>query len=364
MSSQNSVASRLVTPQPARHPAPTVKAQSLTHLIVERPDLERAVHFLTDFGLILTQQDADTAYLRAAAPTPYCYRIHRAERARFVGFGLQVQSREDLEKLARLPGASSIGATGRPGDGWQVSLTDPSGFTVEAVYGQTPSAAVEHRPPLTWNLAEQRPRTNATQRPPVTPPQVLRLGHVVIEVADYQSTCAWYTQHLGFIPSDVQVLPDGMPVVTFMRLNLGHTPADHHTLAIAQSFMPAYSHSAYEVVDADAVGMGQRVLRERGWKHAWGMGRHILGSQVFDYWRDPWGAKHEHYCDGDVFTESLPTGVHTLSPATMAQWGQPIPRDFTKPTLTPTSLFALMRNLRRSPDVTFRKMITLMRMFG
>ncbi|MCH3034954.1 hypothetical protein K3X10_14900, partial [Listeria monocytogenes] len=81
-------------------------------------------------------------------------------------------------------------------------------------------------------------------------------------------------RHFGFIPSDVQVLPDGSPAVTFLRLNLGDTPADHHTLASAQGFMATYSPSAFEVVDADAVGMGQRVLRESGWKHAWGIGRH------------------------------------------------------------------------------------------
>ena len=53
--------------------------------------------------------------------------------------------------------------------------------------------------------------------------------------------------------------------------------------------MNNYNHSAYEVVDVDALGMGQRVLREQGYKHAWGIGRHILGSQLFDYWNDPCG---------------------------------------------------------------------------
>ena len=43
-------------------------------------------------------------------------------------------------------------------------------------------------------------------------------------------------------------------------LDLGDTPADHHTLAMAQGLLPTYSHSAYEVVDADAVGIRQRQL--------------------------------------------------------------------------------------------------------
>lgn len=192
---------------------------------------------------------------------------------------------------------------------------------------------------------------------------MLRLGHVAIEVADFQVTCGWYTQHFGFIPSDVQVLPDDSPAVVFLRLDLGDTPADHHTMAMAQGFMPKYSHSAYELVDADAVGMGQRILRERGWKHAWGIGRHILGSQIFDYWQDPWGNKHEHYCDGDVFTADAPMGVHPVSREAMSQWGQIMPSSFTRPTLSPSDLKALMHHLRHSPDLTLRKLMTLAKLF-
>jgi hypothetical protein len=355
---------RLATPHPARHPQPTVKAQVLTHLIFQRPDLNEAARFLTDFGLSVARQDAETLYMRGTDATAYCYRIERAEQARFIGFGLAVRSLEELQKLTRVPGASSVEKSEHPGKGSYVRLTDPSGFIVEAVCDQMPGKALAHRAPLNWNLVQEPQRINATQRPPIAPPEVLKLGHIVIEVADYQATCAWYTQHFGFIPSDVQVLADGTPIVTFMRLDLGDIPADHHTLAIAQGFMATYSHSAYEVVDADAVGMGQRVLRERGWAHSWGIGRHILGSQIFDYWQDPWGDKHEHYCDGDIFTASRPTGIHPVSPEAMAQWGQRMPRSFTKPKMNLANFLLLIRNLRRSPDLTIRKLITLMRMFG
>ncbi|MGA4637641.1 VOC family protein [Pseudomonas solani] len=354
----------LATPQPARHPNPTVKAQRLAYLIFERPDLDTAERFLSDFGLVVSQRNDDTLYLRGTGPAAYCYRVHRGEKARFVGFGLALATHADLQKLARLPGASAIEHTRAPGGGERVRLRDPSGFLVEAVFGQTAAPALQHRAPLPLNLADEAPRINATQRPPIAPPEVLKLGHVVLEVADYQATCAWYTEHFGMIPSDVQVLPDGSPAVTFMRLDLGDTPADHHTLALAQGFMPAYSHSAFEVVDADAVGMGQRVLHERGWTHAWGIGRHILGSQIFDYWQDPWKDKHEHYCDGDLFTAERPTGLHAISPEAMAQWGQRMPRSFTKPKMDLAAIRALLHNLRHSPDLTLRKLITLARLFA
>lgn len=358
------VAPVLATPQPRRHGQPTVKAKALAYLIFERPDLQLAERFLTDFGLVLVRREQDCLYFRGAGSSPYCYRIKRGKHARFIGFGLVLGSRADLARVAGLPGASSIEPTQNPGGGERVCLVDPCGFVVEAVHGQQPCEPIAHRAALAWNQVDVLARINETQRPPIAPPEIVRLGHVVLEAADFQATCAWYTQHFGFIPSDVQVLPDGSPAVAFLRLDLGDTPADHHTLALAQGFMACYSHSAFEVVDADAVGMGQRVLQERGWKHAWGIGRHILGSQIFDYWQDPWGDKHEHYCDGDLFTANLPAGIHRVSPEAMAQWGQRMPKSFTKPAISLAKLRALIHNLRHSPDLTLRKLIMLARLFG
>lgn len=355
---------QLTTPQPKRHSAPTVKAQKLAYLLFELPDLDQAEKFLLDFGLIAAHKDEKALYMRGTGTEPFCYCARRGEKAQFVGFGLEVKGSTDLLKLTSLPGASSIQPLGYPGGGQCVRMQDPSGFVVEAVTGQTPREPLPHRAALDLNYELKTPRVNATQRPPLEAPEVLKLGHVVLEVANFQATCGWYTQHFGFVPSDVQVFPDGSPGVVFMRLDLGDHPADHHTLAMAQGIMPAYSHSAYELVDADAVGMGQRVLRERGWKHAWGIGRHILGSQIFDYWEDPWGFKLEHYCDGDVFTSEVPMGVYQLSREAMSQWGQKMPASFTKPKLTPATLRAVVHHLRHSPDLTFRKLITLAKLFA
>ena len=85
--------SRLLTSQPARHPSPTVKATALAHLIFERPDLAVAEGFLTDFGLKPCAKADSALFLRGSGSAPYCYRIHRADKARFVGFGFSVASR-------------------------------------------------------------------------------------------------------------------------------------------------------------------------------------------------------------------------------------------------------------------------------
>ena len=362
--SAHSFAMKLTTAQPSRHPHPTTKASALAYLIFDRPDLDRAERFLTDFGLRTVLRNDAQLLMRGVGPAPFCYVVRRAAAANFVGFGLQVDTAADLQALATLPGASEVHDAPWPGGGYRVTLTDPSGFRVDAIWGRCEAEPLPRRDPLPFNSSDATVRINETQRPPAQAPEVVKLGHVVLELADFQKTCAWYTQHFGFIPSDVQTLPDGSPAVAFMRLDLGSRPADHHTLALAQGFASKYSHSAFELIDADAVGMGQRVLRENGWTHAWGIGRHILGSQIFDYWQDPWGDKHEHYCDGDLFTADMPTGLHAVSREAMAQWGPAMPRSFTKPRLTLSSLAALVRNLRRSPDLTVKKLVTLAKLFA
>ena len=349
----------LATPQPARHPSPTAKAVSLDYLIVGRPDLDRAERFLNDFGLRTVEKTESAVFLRACNDKPWCYQVIKTEEPVFIATGFSVSSERELEALAAIAGSSAIEPISAPGGGKRVRMTDPNGFHVDAVLGREPSPAIDLRQPLTQNVGDQVTRINATQRPPTAAADILKLGHVVFETADFQAVCGFYTEHFGFIPSDTQVLPDGSPAVTFMRMDLGDTPADHHTLALAQTFRGAYSHSAYEVIDVDGIGMGQQYLQNKGWQHAWGMGRHILGSQIFDYWSDPWGAHHEHYCDGDVFTADHPTGIHPFSGDAMAQWGQVMPASFIKPPLNWTTIKTLIRNLRTVPDLTLKKLMTI-----
>lgn len=72
--------------------------------------------------------------------------------------------------------------------------------------------------------------------------------------------------------------------------------------------------------------MGHRYLAKKGWKSVWGVGRHILGSQIFDYWYDSSGFKIEHYADGDMVNEDNPTRREPVRPLSI--WGPEVPKDF------------------------------------
>ena len=84
------------------------------------------------------------------------------------------------------------------------------------------------------------------------------------------------------------------------------------------------------MLDLDDLMRGSHFLEARGkWKHSWGVGRHFQGSQIFDYWRDPFGNKIEHWTDGDLVNDDYARGHTSFNPATdLAQWGPPLSPDF------------------------------------
>jgi hypothetical protein len=147
----------------------------------------------------------------------------------------------------------------------------------------------------------------------------------VLAVSNFEESAQWYMKHLGIIPSDVQCVADGSPVLAFLRCDRGDQPADHHTVVVVQNFAPSLMHVAFETLDIDTVGQGAQYLRWQGWTHFWGIGRHVLGSQIFDYWLDPFGTEHEHYADGDVFTADEPTRYQCMDRGGLWAWGHDLP---------------------------------------
>ncbi|WP_277768804.1 VOC family protein [Sphingomonas sp. HITSZ_GF] len=345
-------------PRLARSAAPVVKAIDLAHVRFSRADIARQSRFLADFGLRETGRAGEWTGFSGLGGYGPCYLLREGED-RFRGIALAVGSRADLETLAALPGASPIEpALGWP-EGEQVRLTDPAGNAVHAVHGPHTAPALP-RQSLSHNIDGELRRLNAMQRPPAQPATVLRIGHAVLGVVDFFAVVRWYIDHFGLIPSDIQTIGDGDPALVFMRCDRGDTPADHHTLVIAQNVVNGFSHCAFECLDIDDIAMGQEWLAAHGWKHAWGLGRHLLGSQIFDYWRDPAGDKVEHFIDSDKFTADRQVDVSPLTSGGLYQWGPAVPADFEKPKMSLGLLWRAWRNIRASKEMSFGRAKTLM----
>lgn len=315
---------------PVLRPDPIIRADALSHVVFQRKDVEEMGRFLADFGMIALEVNGDVRHYRGHGAMPFLVAVIPSNENRFAGFGVHVRSASDLQKLSsatQLP----IEPFEAPGGGHRVRITDPVGLPIDVIHGATMLEPLPTRDTLIpVNTPFHKARTNAGVRAPLSPSAIFKLGHVVLQRPDFEENANWYMRHLGLIPTDVQVLSDGKPVIAFLRMDRGTAPADHHSLAIGRGLTANMLHVSLETFDIESVGQGHQYLRARGWTHFWGVGRHLLGSQFFDYWKDPVGDEWEHYADGDVMDASYPTNYCSFHRGTLWAWGHDLP-DSTRP---------------------------------
>lgn len=302
---------------------PVINVEDIAHVRFAAPDLAQMESFLADFGLTPFRAGG-RLYGRGTDGRPF---LHSTEegRAGFRGVGFRAGSEADLAQLAAFADVP-VETLDDPGGGKVVRLTDPDGFAVEVVWGQEtrPPAPGPADPPR--NTAAARTRHRALVRLEPGPSHVRRIGHCVLNVSDFRRSEAWYKERFGFLTSDEVEAAPGLPLGAFMRCNRGERPADHHTLFLAQlPQKPAFLHAAFEVANLDDLMLGHQHLKAARRDQAWGVGRHIMGSQVFDYWRDPWGHELEHWTDGDLLTAADPPQTMPVSALLAVQWGAPNP---------------------------------------
>ena len=208
------------------------------------------------------------------------------------------------------------------------------------------------------------------------PPDVLKIGHVVlsIPVGPHHKMMSFMMETFGLLPSDSVYIEAPKSVeghsinpqmfdalqkagpsplyggtfaegeatfACFFRCDRGEIPTDHHTFFIlslldsrmapeGQPMNPQLSHASFEVANLDDVWRGHMQLKTKAeylderYEIAWGVGRHVLGSHIYDYWHDPYGHVHEHMSDGDRMTRSFGQRIHKISgmgPNGHNQWG-------------------------------------------
>jgi catechol 2,3-dioxygenase-like lactoylglutathione lyase family enzyme len=315
---------------PGRAKNPLIKVEDLAWLEFEKPDLPQAERFAQAFGFATVVRTADELQLRGTLAGSPCVIIRRGSKSRYIGAAFKAADQSDLLRLADLTG-SRMSALPESIGGVVVDLTDPAGAGVRVVSGMHELPDLPNQSVQIYNVGAELRRTNATQRPPRAPAKVQRLGHVVLQTTTLRANLDWYLEHLGLIVSDFLYFEgqrERGPTMGFFRCDQGLVPVDHHTLAMMLGPRNRYVHSAYQVCDLDALAAGGQYLKDKGYFRSWGIGRHIVGSQIFDYWRDPDGFLVEHFTDGDLFDCTLDPGWSAMTASGLAQWGPPATKDF------------------------------------
>lgn len=294
------------------------------------PDLDRMEEFLTDFGMVRADRTKDALFMRGTGNE---HHIHVTELGgpEFVGIAFYAASEEDLHTLSQAEGATPVEDLDEPGGGKRVRLTDPEGRQVEVLWGQDEHRPIEVRDVVINTGKERYNRAGTLQRVPFRPAHVLRSAHAVVTTANVKKSNDWYQSHLGLKTTDeIFMETEDNTFAVFNHINAeGDQFVDHHVFLNVQAEKAGFNHLSFEVADFDDVQIGHEYLKKKEkYNHAWGIGRHTLGSQIFDYWRDPWGRIHEHWTDSDMVNNDHPAGLHPPEVGLANQWGPEFPESF------------------------------------
>lgn len=310
------------------------KALDVAHVVYQATDLERMAAFMSDFGLRVAERRSDALFMRAADPVPFVHATCLGAENRFIGGALRMATREDLDVLARMPGSTAVQPVNdMPGGGWRVRMHTPDGVRIDALWGQTPVETLPLRSPNPFNSGVFKQRVNGSLRPKREPGLAKRLGHFVLRVSDHERTRDWFRERFGLVDADYLCVPGDVSQVigTFVRCDRGDELVDHHSMLIVQSQDPADTgvhHCSFEMQDLDAVFGAHDHLMARGWRLECGVGRHLVGSQIFDYWKDPFGNRVEHYTDGDAVNHLYRPQHYAVPANETTQWGMDPPKEF------------------------------------
>jgi catechol-2,3-dioxygenase len=150
-----------------------------------------------------------------------------------------------------------------------------------------------------------------------------KLGHVVLGSTDALASRRLLVEGLGFKVSD-----EIAGIAAFLRCS-----EDHHNVLVQPAPVAFLHHTAWQLDDVDDVGRGARAMIDADpRRHAWGLGRHFLGSNYFWYLRDPAGNFAEYYSDLDVIDDDAAWHPQAATGSNgLYSWGPPVPHEFLAP---------------------------------
>ncbi len=331
---------------------------ALLDLEIAVPDPDALVTFWTGLGLDLTAPG-----VLGTADRPSQLRLREGRYRHVAETRIACDDEADLAAIAtRLDG---LGVRyDRPDDRPALVAHDPVGdhrvvIEVATAPPLTPPVARAHNRPGRLDRLDRRSSACLSQ----APHRPRRVGHVVFGTPDVAASVAFYVA-LGFRVSDVvgggagaeptgeatqQARPSSSeaqprrrsggtgsvprkPIAVFLRCS-----TDHHNLLLAPSPVPCLNHYALELDDVDAIGLtGAKVLAERPDAGVVGIGRHVVGANLFWYLLDPAGGMFELFADMDQITDDERWEAETRrddwDPFAIAAWAPgPPTADFLLP---------------------------------
>lgn len=286
-------------------PAP-FRYHRLAYVALDVTDIARSTTFYRDLvGLTVDREQSGTTYL-SCSELPQNLVLQQGEQAGLQRVAFELESRDDLDRAFDYLAQEGFA---------------PEWASAEVAADLRVGAALRFREPacgLLFELHVEPGAPSVAYEPNHT--DIARLGHVVLNVADFDAVHASLAK-LNFVVSDH--VPGK---VEFLR---AFPNRYHHSMAVLKGATDGYNHVNFMVSDIDDVGRALNRMKKADVPIVFGPGRHVPSGSIFLYFLDPDGMTAEYSFGMEEFEEHDARQPRDLDPTpeTLDSWGSvPDPR--------------------------------------
>jgi 2,3-dihydroxy-p-cumate/2,3-dihydroxybenzoate 3,4-dioxygenase len=269
-----------------------IRYSRLGYVALQVTDLTASTLFYSELmGLKIERSAPEAVWLRCS-DKPCDLILESGEEPGLIRVGFELESRAELIKAF-----DHIARAGLA----------PAWSSEAAFRFRNPETALE----LDY-YAEQ---TLATMRYEPTVTEIVRLGHVVLNVANYANAHRFWVEQLGF------EISDHVPgKIAFLRC--WPNPL-HHSLALLTGARDSLNHFNFMVTDIDDIGRAMNRMKTAGVPIVFGPGRHLPSGSIFLYMLDPDGMSTEYSFGMEEFPEvgARPPRELEPKPEVLDTWG-------------------------------------------
>ncbi len=273
----------------------------LAYVALNVTDLARSTAFYRDLvGLGLTQANDAFVALRCSRDH-HNILLYAADEPGIKRVGFELESAADLGIARRHVASLGLSIEELPADELRQLRT------VAAFRFRLPGSG------LCFEFFVQMMQLAQAYLPTVA--SIERIGHVVINVADFDQALEVLTSSLGFCVSDF--VPG---FAAFLRCFPNPL---HHSFAILTGTSDHLNHVNFMVEDIDDVGRGMNRMKQANVDIVFGPGRHQPSDSIFLYFLDPDRMTVEYSFGMETFAETHAREARLLEPVpgTLDSWG-------------------------------------------
>ena len=298
---------------------------SIDHFALAVPDLFEEAKFLKTFGLDV-QEEYYGLSVRTKGDEHLWAKIIQGEKKRlaYISLGCYAQDFLTIEAQVRAAGGdictchtctSEEGLWFKDFDGNLVQVKAGPKKTLDAK-----QSMLDLNVPS--NVRGAPARSKARKAAPT------RLSHIAMFTSDVSRAVDFYTRAVGLRLAD-----RSGEIIAF---TYGRHGSDHHLLAFLKGGGGGLHHSSWDLPSVEDLGLGNTQMREAGYNRHWGLGRHVLGSNYFNYVQDLFGQWWEYSAHIDYIEKDAKWSVADFaSEDALYLWGPDLPSDFASNTEMP-----------------------------